>query len=214
MADNEFHRLSVLTQIVRQMVDERSLTVRLNNDNDFGLNKPVRVTAWNELQSDEILVRVSSTGQRIAFSHNILFDYAISVLLIDDEPRQFERFVREDPSRPLFLRPSLTYFFTRLWYYDPGSFWKAFWHILPSNQSVHLRLFARLIPTSVIANEARGIDQLKPLLERLRNGRSFANEAIAHLLQSLRTMQIERDALWIDFSIKFRHTWTLISLGI
>ena len=199
MADNEFHRLSVLTQIVRQMVDERSLTVRLNNDNDFGLNKPVRVTAWNELQSDEILVRVSSTGQRIAFSHNILFDYAISVLLIDDEPRQFERFVREDPSRPLFLRPSLTYFFTRLWYYDPGSFWKAFWHILPSNQSVHLRLFARLIPTSVIANEACGIDQLKPLLERLRNGRSFANEAMAHLLQSLRTMQIERDALWIDF---------------
>ena len=48
---------SVLTQIVRQMVDERSLTVRLNNDNDLGLNKPGRVTAWNELQSDEILVR-------------------------------------------------------------------------------------------------------------------------------------------------------------
>ena len=199
MADNEFHRLSVLTQIVRQMVDERSLTVRLNNDNDFGLNKPVRVTAWNELQSDEILVRVSSTGQRIAFSHNILFDYAISVLLIDDEPRQLEDFVREDPSRPLFLRPSLTYFFTRLWYYVPESFWNVFWHILPSDQYVHLRLFARLIPTSVIANEARGIDQLKPLLDKLRDGKEIANEVMARLLQSLRAMQIERDPLWIDF---------------
>ena len=78
----------------------------------------MRKTAWDKLQSDEILTKVSSTGQRIAFSHNILFDYAISVLLIDDEPQHLESFVLEEPSRPLFLRPSLTYFFTRLWYYD------------------------------------------------------------------------------------------------
>ena len=77
---NEVYRLSVLTQIVRQMVNERSLTLRLDNiDDDLGLDKPAREIAWNNLQSDEILVRVSSTGQRIGFSHNILFDYAISV---------------------------------------------------------------------------------------------------------------------------------------
>ena len=198
--DNEFYRLSVLTQIVRQMVDERSLTVRLGNiDNDLSLDKPAREAAWNNLQSDEILVRVSSTGQRIAFSHNILFDYAISVLLIDDEPRQLEDFVRDDLSRPLFLRPSLTYFFTRLWYNAPESFWNVFWYILPSDQYVHLRLFARLIPTSVIANEARGIDQLKPLLDELQDSKKIADEAMIRLLQSLRAMQIERDPLWIGF---------------
>ena len=197
---NEVHRLSVLTQIVHQMVKERSLTVRLNNiDNDLGLDKPARETAWNELLSDEILARVSSTRQRIAFSHNILFDYAISVLLIDDDLKEIECFVREDPSRPLFLRPSLTYFFTRLWYYAPEIFWDVFWHILPSDQLVHLRLFARLIPTSVIANEARDIDQLKPLLEKLKNGEDIANEAMTYLLQSLRTLEIERDPLWSNF---------------
>ena len=197
--DNEFYRLSVLTQIVRQMVDERSLTVKLNNGNDIGLNKPMRLTAWNELQSDEILVRVSSTRQRIAFSHNILFDYAISVLLIDDEPQRLEDFVRDDPSRPLFLRPSLTYFLTRLWYNAPEKFWDAFRHVLPSDQYVHLRLFARLIPTSVIANEAREIGQLKPLLDELQEGKEIASEAMARLLQSLRAMQIQRDPLWSDF---------------
>ena len=197
--DNEFYRLSVLTQIVRRMVDERSLTVKLNNDNDIDLNKPMRLTAWNELQSDEILVRVSSTGQRIAFSHNILFDYAISVLLIDDEPQQLEDFVRDDPSRPLFLRPSLTYFLTRLWYNAPEKFWDAFRHVLPSDQYVHLRLFARLIPTSVIANEAREIGQLKPLLDELQDGKKIASEAMVSLLQSLRAMQIKRDPLWSDF---------------
>ena len=88
-------------------------------------------------------------------------------MLIDDKPEQLEEFITEDPSRPLFLRPSLTYFFTRLWYYERICKFSgdAFWHILRSDQSVSLRLVARLIPTSVIANEAREIEQLNPLIQ-------------------------------------------------
>ena len=190
----------VLRRISHRMVKKRSLTVKVDDIyDDVNLDNSVKKTAWDKLQSDEILAKVSSSGQRIAFSHNILFDYAISVLLIDDEPQHLEDFILEDASRPLFLRPSLTYFFTRLWYYDSASFWKAFWHIFPSDQSVHLRLVARLIPTSVIANEARAVEQLQPLLEKLQNGEEIANEAIMRLLQSLRTLQIERVTLWIDF---------------
>ena len=197
---NEEHRRFVLKQVAHQMVKERSLTVRRDNIYDsLHLDKPARQTAWDNLLSDEIVTKVSSTKQRVAFSHNILFDYAISVLLIEDDPQLLENFVLEDSSRPLFLRPSLTYFFTRLWYDAPENFWNAFWHILPSNQSVHLRLFARLIPTSVIANEARNIDELEPLLEKLRNGKAVANEAITRLLQSHRALQIKRDALWSNF---------------
>ena len=197
---NGDNKLFVLEQIADQMAKERSLSVRHNTVYEtLNLDKSGQRMAWDELQSDEILTKVSSTGQRIAFSHNILFDYAISVLLIDDEPQELEKFIREDLSRPLFLRPSLTYFFTRLWYYDSDSFWKVFWHIFPSDQSVHLRLVARLVPTSVIANEARDIEQLQPLLEKLQNGEKIANEAITRLLQSLQTLQIERDPLWINF---------------
>ena len=190
----------MLTKIARQMVEERSLTVRWEDVyEDLRLDKALRRTAWNGLLSDEILSKVSPTGQRIAFSHNILFDYAISVLLIEDDPRKLKAFVLEDPSRPLFLRPSFTYFFTRLWYDVPENFWRAFWRILPSDQSVHLRLFARLIPTSVIANEARKIGQLKPLIKKLKNKKKIANEAAMRLLQSHRALQIERDELWIGF---------------
>ena len=187
----------ILRRISHRMVEDRSLTVRVDEiDDDVDFGKPV----CDKLQSDEILIKVSSSGQRIAFSHNILFDYAISVLLIDDEPQHLESFVLEEPSRPLFLRPSLTYFFTRLWYYnDSANFWKAFWHIFPSDQSVHLRLVARLIPTSVIANEARGIEQLIPLLKKLQNREEIANEATTRLLQAVQTLPIKRDALWIDF---------------
>ena len=194
----------LLRQIAGKMVQERSLSVRVDDVyDDVDLDKLVQKNAWDKLQSDEILSKVSSSRQRIAFSHNILFDYAISVLLIDDEPQHLENFILEDASRPLFLRPSLTYFFTRLWYYDDStSFWKVFWHIFPSDQSVHLRLVARLIPTSVIANEAHKIDQLKPLLEELRNAekREIANETVTRLLQALQTLQkIKCDTLWINF---------------
>ena len=197
---NSDTRRFVLNGIAHQMVNERSLSVRQNDlHEDLSLDKSANKLAWTDLLSDEILAKVSSTGQRIAFSHNILFDYAISILLIEDEPKHFERFISGDLSRPLFLRPSLTYFFTRLWYYDSENFWKAFWHIFPSDQSVHLRLVARLIPTTVIANETCNIDQLTPLLEKLRNGERIAEEAIRRLLQSLQTLQIKRDGSWIDF---------------
>lgn len=188
----------ILRRISHRMVEERSLTVRIDEiDNDVDLDESV----FDKLQSDEILAKVSSTGRRIAFSHNILFDYAISVLLIDDEPHHLEKFILEEPSRPLFLRPTLAYFFTRLWHYDPTSFWNAFWHIFPSNQSVHLRLVARLIPTSVIANEAHKINQLKPLLEELQSTEKgeIANEAVTRLFQALQALQIKRDTLWINF---------------
>ena len=199
-ASNGDYRWSILERVARRMVVERSLTIKRSDISEaLDLDTPTKQAAWNELQSDEILAKVSSTGLRIAFSHNILFDYAISVLLIEDDSQQLEDFILEDESRPLFLRPSLTYFFTRLWYKAPETFWKAFWHVFPSNQSVHLRLVARLIPTRVIANEAREIGQLSPLLEKLKKGEGIANEAVMSLLQSLRALQIQRDPLWSDF---------------
>ena len=193
-------RRFVLEGIAKRMVEKRLLVIKQYKVyEELNLDVPVRQAAWNDLLSDEILTKVSSTGGQIAFSHNILFDYAISVLFIEDDPKELETFVEEDPSRPLFLRPSLTYFFTRLWYYDSKSFWRTFWHIFPSDQSVHLRLVARLIPTSAIASEAREINQFEPLLEKLRSGEDIANEAIIRLLQALRTLQIERDVLWSEF---------------
>ena len=190
----------ILEGIAREMVKIRSLSVKeFDIYEDLELDKPVRMAAFENLLSDDILTVDSRTKQNITFSHNILFDYTISVLLIEDEPDQLEIFITEDPSRPLFLRPSLTYYFTRLWYYKRDNFWAAFWHILPKDQSVHLRLVARLIPPSVIANEARKIGQLTPLLDKLQNRRPIAEEAITRLMQSLQNLQIKREIPWIHF---------------
>ena len=198
--NNDLDRRSVLVHVAGRMVENRSLSVKQEDVYEHAnLHIPPKQRAWNDLLSDEILTDVSSTRQRIAFSHNILFDYAISVLLIEDSPEQLEEFMLKDSSRPLFLRPSLTYFFTRLWYNAPVIFWNAFWHVFPSSKSVHLRLVARLIPTSAIANEAREVEQLISFIKKLETRDSIAHEAIMWLLQSLRALEIERDSLWIDF---------------
>lgn len=186
-------RRVLLTKVTRAMVAQRSLSVCKDEVYVFGAND-----AWNSLLNSEILVNTSTTAQRVAFSHNILFDYAVSVLLIEDAPDKLVEFVTEDPSRPFFLRPSLNYYFTRLWHNNPVLFWKVFWYILPSSD-IHLRLFTRLLPTSVIANEAQKFDQLTPLLDALAETKPIANEAVLRLLQALRALQIERDELWVQF---------------
>ena len=190
---NRDDREIILTKVSRNMVAEKSLAIRKEDVYEPSFRDP-----WTELLSDEILLELPSTGQRIAYSHNILFDYAVSILLIEDDPEKVTHFILEDHSRPLFLRPSLTYYFTRNWYDNPDLFWKSFQQILPS-EDLHLRLFARLLPTSVIANESRNIEELQPLLNELTQKTPFAKEATLRLLQALRALQIDRDYLWANF---------------
>ena len=184
---------AVLSRVAGRMVEQRSLSVRKDEVYDIGAN-----AAWSALLSEEILSERTTTSQRVTFSHNILFDYAVSVLFIEDKPENAIKFIIEDLSRPLFLRPSLNYHFTRLWYDAPELFWKSFLYFLPS-PSTHLRLFARLVPTTVIAYEARRIEQLQPILNLLYEKQPIANEAILRLLQSLRALQVVRDELWVRF---------------
>lgn len=180
----------VLVKVTRKMVEERSLSTRKES-----VYLPQARDSWNALFSDGLLEEASSSRQRVAYSHNILFDFAVSLLLIEDEPVDLVRFLSEDPSRPLFLRPSLTYYFTRLWYDAPDAFWNVLWHVLPSDDA-RLRLFARLVPSTVIANEAQNPEQLAPLLERLARDDHVANEAMLRILQALRALEIQNDELW------------------
>ena len=117
---------------------------------------------------------------------------------MEDSPDKFIEFIEEDPSRPLFLRPSLIYYFTRIWYSDSKLFWASFWYILP-NRNIHLRLFTRFLPTGVIANEARKIEQITPLIDSLEKKEYYSTGAVVYLLQALRTLEIKRDQLWASF---------------
>ncbi len=183
----------ILSRVIRLMVENRSLSIRKED-----VYSPEIKDAWKELFSDEILVEILPTAQRVSFSHNILFDFAVSILLIEDDAKELVNFLSKDKSRLLFLRPSLVYYFTRLWYDAHHLFWDIFWDLLPNPDS-HIRLFARILPTGVIANEARKINELNPIIKSLLESRPMANDAVVNIIQSIQALEIERDELWIQF---------------
>jgi len=183
----------VLTRITREMVDKQSLSVRKEAVFDFSADE-----AWSQLLSTEIL-ESSSNNQRISYSHNILFDYAVSVLILEEDPDQFIKYLSESTARPIFLRPSLTFFFTRLLIDQHETFWSIYWKISPTEEC-HLRPFIQLLPTTTVALGATDLAQLEPLIERLRDGKDDAKSAIRNIIRALISVNIAlKDALWLDF---------------
>lgn len=185
-----------LSRVTREMVNARALSVRTDEVYVVGGSD-----TWNSLMAAEVLVYTSDNEQRVTFRHNILFDYAVSVLLIEDDADRLIEFLSEDPSRPLFLRPSLSFYFTRLWRAMPDLFWRIFWRMLP-NSDLHVRLFARLLLPTVVVNEARKIEELSPLVDALANGDDVAKEAVLRVLQAHRMLQNRRIDTWTAFLMK------------
>ena len=104
------------------MVRQRTLWAQTNDVYEAGANE-----AWIALHSSQVLQDANNTGTRVSFAHNVLFDFAVSVEVLDDDADAVANFLREEPDRALFLRPTLNYFFARLWFTNRPLFWKIFW---------------------------------------------------------------------------------------
>jgi hypothetical protein len=181
----------LLKKLTGLMVAKHTLTVRRAD-----VYEPAVRDVWHALLSDEVLVEVPEAEPGVAFSHNILFDFAAAVYLLDPAPEIFARFVAEEPARPLFLRPSLLYHFTRLWHFDRKSFWKNFWSAI-SRDEVSLRQIIRLVLPAVLIQEARLPADLAPLSDR--QAEAVGIEAVAFSLQALRILDSGHIGLWSSF---------------
>ena len=186
-------RTAVLSRVTARMVEEHALTAAISEVYPFHAKMQ-----WDALLSVELLEEVQPQRQRIAFSHNILFDYAVSALLIARDPANACRFFEDDPSRPLFLRPSLDYFFTGLWDSSPEEFWNLVWYMLRAS-GAHVRVYARLVPAMAIAREARSPGHLAPLLRRVHDRGPGASTFLCHVFQAVRGLfKGQRDELWAE----------------
>ena len=184
-------RRSVLTDIARAMVEARQLSLRRD-----ALYRREDDDVWRDLFSSEIFTEVGTTGQRVTFAHNILFDFAVSVLLIEDKPAQVAAFLAAEPARPVFLRPSINYYFTRLWFEDRDAFWAVAWFLLRSDQA-HLRLFGRLIPMTVVVREARTVDDLEPIIQSVERNEEAGPDAVLRVLQARRALKARNEEMWL-----------------
>ncbi len=187
-------RTYILARVCRQMIASRLLSVRKS---DVYRNEDH--SAWAALFSGEILTEVGPSEGRAAFGHNILFDYAVSVLIVPKDAGALMEFLLEDPSRPLFLRPSLLYHFTTLWYTDRQVFWKTF-IILARSGSTAVKLVGILIPPYVLASECKSSSDLQPLIILFNRSPEEGAEQIVRTLQALRFVQAVSIQSWVEFA--------------
>lgn len=183
----------ILRTATQKMVESKKLFVNISNI--FQLDNR---DALNCLLSDQVIVETAQNSLNFAFSHNILFDYAVSILLINESEQSFFSFISEDIGRQLFLRPSLDFYFTRLWYFKPLQFWNLFWKILGFDK-IHLNILIRLTSTNVIINEIKQINEIDPIFSEINKGNSQGKKAILYILQALEVQGFKNESLWLDF---------------
>ena len=184
---------SILSEISHDMVKRYSLSVRKDKHYKANLD-----TSWKSLFSDEIIVASELTGQRVSFSHNILFDYAVSLLVIDEDVKEVIYFLTEEPARALFLRPSLTYYYARLWFVKRSHFWESFSALLKSNDQ-NLRIFARIVPASVAVRLFITSEDFDELDNILTKNVSDYKEIVTRILQAYDFIGSRYNYQWLKF---------------
>ncbi len=145
-----------LLRIVAQIMSETKLLSVSVPDVLSRLDSDRRSEVFERLQSDEIL---REQTDRVMFGHNILFDYAASRLVLTLE--SIIPTMRDDPSRSIFLRPSIAYFFTTLWVFQRGQFWEMFERLADPDRGFQERLC--IIPASVVVGNLVDSSELDSL---------------------------------------------------
>ncbi|MCF7846732.1 MAG: hypothetical protein K9M51_01555 [Candidatus Gracilibacteria bacterium] len=189
---NADERKLLLSKLAGSMVEKKTLSCKKNE-----VIKSENISVFKELMSDDILAEVGTGNQRITFFHNIFFDYVVSKLLIEDNPKEIIKFLEEDTARPFFLRPSLSYHFTRLWYSNNDTFWNIFWCFIEHDSS-NVRLFTRLIPTNVLVNELQSGEEFILIIEKLKEKDSRGLIAVKNVLYAKLSLEKGEDSVWIE----------------
>lgn len=179
-------RKNVLKQILDKMVQSKSLSIA-----EVEISSLESLSAFRDVFSVELLRR-SATG-RIFFSHNILFDYALARLCLDEV--RLASFISEDANRSLYYRPSLNFFFGHVWLADRSLFWKIATGvrtlgILPESIEV--------IPAVVVCQMAETFIDLQPLVD---TSLPAANEFLRKVLVGIQALGVptDRRRTWIEF---------------
>lgn len=182
--DDHIIKEKILLSLTNILVNKRSLNCALNEF--IPAFTPEQSTPFEYLRSENIITETLTVDRRIAFSHNILFDYAVSILYLQNDIEQILIFINEEPSRPFFLRPSFVYFFAQLWFDDNASFWSFFWR-LNKEDAKEIKLFVRLVLTGVIASEYSSVESLNTIFDHIDE--TERNLMTRNTLQSIRFLR-------------------------
>jgi hypothetical protein len=160
-------REAVLRRACEAMVEARALRVERSRVAEAAASR-----ALHELLSGQVLVEwqpsPTAPPERyvLAFSHHVLFDYAVARLLLRGDPGILVQRLADNPDLVLVIRPSLVLHFRHLWALEASreTFWRLTFEIARADRIPEV---VKLVGPSVAAELVRGLVDLAPLLAAL-----------------------------------------------
>lgn len=185
-------REAVLRDVVRSMVSRRAL--HTDSDSVATVAAGPHIT---DLLSAGVIVEWQPNQHHppqsatLAFSHHVLFDYAVARLLLRVSVARFLDVLENDPAIVLLGRPSLVMHFHHLWATAvPGKPPKEFWEaVLAVCKAAGIPEIGKVVGPGVAAEMGMVIDEFEPLLGALMDPndsvREAADSALAHCVRAL-----------------------------
>jgi hypothetical protein len=124
----------------------------------------------------------------LAFSHHVLFDYAVARLLVPRDPRAFATCLADDPDLVLAIHPSLVFHAQAVWLSDQSrdAFWDLVFRVIKTDGVPEV---GKLIGPGVAADSASQLTDFAPLLAALNSVecavRDAADQTLRHVFGAL-----------------------------
>jgi hypothetical protein len=182
-------RERVLRNVCEKMVEARALRVDRS-----AVAEPGSSTHLNDLLSSQVLIewqpspQAALVGNILAFSHHVLFDYAVARLIFGGTSEATVRRLADDPDLAVVVRPSVLLHFRHLWTVDASrrQFWDLVFRVVQADRIPEI---GKLMGPSVAAELARAMPDLEPPCASLDGSspgnQNAAEQVLRHLVGAL-----------------------------
>jgi len=182
-------REAILREVCEQMVKSRTLLA-----DRTAVARPDTSALLNDLLSTQVLVEWQASPEAqpdrysLAFSHHVLFDYAVARLLFQGDTRKVIQRLAEDPELVIVVRPSLVLHFRHLWDFsaDRQAFWDLVFRVIANPEIPEV---GKLIGPTVAAELATSMQDLEPLCAALEEDdeekHGPVDDALRHMVGAL-----------------------------
>jgi hypothetical protein len=188
-----------LNELTNKMIITHSLSVPISY-----LSKSIE-DGEDYLFSNGILVKVGINKNKIAYAHNILFDYAVSRLVIDNNENGLFKLISSDKSNIILLRPSIWYYLTKVWYNDKILFKKICLKLYKSNAK-DIPIIAKIMTTRVVVQEAESINDFDFIVGLYEKNNEYRDWLHATIYSSLESFEKDLEyqyqpnrKFWLDY---------------
>lgn len=199
----------LLRNLTRLLVTKENLSIRKEE-----IVTPLNVTVLDSLLSDGILVEAAPSKQKLAFAHNILLEYAVSIYLLPEEASEIIHFIEENKKLPFHFRQSFIYFYNQLWRSSTTQFWKHYEVTRAANTAL-FRLYHQTILNFVVVTSFNKAIDLQ-VIWSIADKQERAN-VIRKILEGVRFLKKEtlsvKDVIFLEEVSKEMHEFFLWELG-